>query len=110
MKQKQKVYWPKWLWTPDGEKKLFHKPEDVPSGWYSKEEAENIASGEPDAEPDPEMWAGGYHKDELIAVLREAGEKIHANAKPRTLFKKAKEAGLLIPKEPEDDDPKPDHE
>lgn len=109
MSNKRKVYWPKWLWNAEGESRIFHRSEDVPVGWYSKEQAEAIASEEGESpEADPDVWAGGYHKDELIALLRKAGEKIHANAKPRTLFKKAQEAGLLIPKEPEDDNPKPD--
>jgi len=89
------VAWPSWRFGPGGASGIFEKPEDVPVGWYPPEEAHLIV--EPDAakpEDGPDAH-GGYYKTALIQMLRKEGEKIHANAAPRTLYEKLVALGKI---------------
>lgn len=35
-RRRNKVEWPAWRYSPDGEAKMFDKPEDVPEGWLDR--------------------------------------------------------------------------
>lgn len=37
------VQWPGWWFGPDGDKALFQRPEDVPSGWKNRPQPEFVA-------------------------------------------------------------------
>lgn len=89
------VYWPSWRYGPGGQSAVFEKAEDVPVGWYPPEEAHLIVEeGAPKLEDGPESH-GGYHKAELIQMLRKAGEKVHANSTPRTVHAKLVSLGKI---------------
>lgn len=90
-----KVYWPKQLHGPNGETAVFDKQEDVPVGWVTWDMRHLLAAPDaPKPEDGPEAF-GGHSKADMIQMLRQAGEKVHANSTPRTLHAKLVALGKI---------------
>jgi hypothetical protein len=93
------VAWPACRYGPEGKWAIFQKEEEVPAGWRAAEDRHLII--EPGAAPpeDGPEAHGGKHKADLIAMLRGAGQKIHANMTARNMHAKLVMLGLIeIPK------------
>lgn len=90
------ILFPAWFRGPGGQKAIFHRAEDVPPGWYSGHENRHLIREEDDPPPadGADAW-GGIPKPELVQMLRNAGEKIHAATSARKLHEKATELGLI---------------
>jgi len=58
-----RVEWPAWRWSPDGEKALFERPEDVPEGWTAKPP---VLFNQPEVKPRPT-------REEVLKNLKELG-------------------------------------
>jgi hypothetical protein len=92
--------WPAWYFGPNGQKAVFHRIEDVPVGW--KDNPSAVAEPEaPKPENSRDFWEG-HSRDDLIHILRRAGERIHAASSTRRLYEKAKSLGLLEEKSADD--------
>jgi hypothetical protein len=61
-KLSKKVCWPDLRYGPNGEEKLFYRPEDVPPGWTNKRDQVYIA---------PSVTE--LNREELVATLNEFG-------------------------------------
>ena len=93
---KEIVHWPAWKHGPNGQKQVFHSPEEVPVGWFSSREeadAHDAASVVP-PQNGTDYWEG-YSKQILIQMLRKAGHKVNANMSVRKAFEKCEELNLL---------------
>lgn len=99
----KKVYWPSWRYSPEGEARIFDRPEDVPVDWFaSKTEAEAYAASQASPPPDGADYWGGHPKQQLVQMLRKHGEKVHANISSRKAYEKAVELGLIEVKKEEE--------
>jgi hypothetical protein len=92
----KKVYWPSWRYSPEGEARIFDRPEDVPPTWFaSKADAEAYAAAQvTPPENGTEYWEG-YSKEFLTKLLRHHGHRVHANSSVRKLYDKCDELGIL---------------
>lgn len=45
--RRQRVEWPAWRFSPDGESAMFDCPEDVPDGWTNKPQLQYEAPVDP---------------------------------------------------------------
>jgi hypothetical protein len=93
------VAWPACRYGPEGKWAIFEKPEDVPAGWHAAEDRHLIiepGAALPEDGPDAH---GGLYKADMIAMLRKADQKIHANMTPRNMHAKLVMLGLItVPK------------
>lgn len=70
MAEKKSREWPAWRYGPDGEGKIFEKPEDVPKGWVDSPAKVKKASSE--AKPNAGLAKEhGMSKKDIIAELEE---------------------------------------
>lgn len=96
--------WPAWFYGPEGQKKIFHRAQDVPSGWADDPNKVRKAGDEP-PQNGKDAW-GGYTKEELTQALRQEGVKVDARTSARKLYARCEKLGLFEEAEEteEDDD------
>ena len=99
------MYWPSWRFGPNGQRQIFQSADEVPLGWFETpaEAEEHDVNSSSAPVMDVEQWEG-LSKDDLFALLRNAGQKVHANTSARKAFEKCRDLGLLVLTEEEEPD------
>lgn len=76
---------PQMLFGPGGQRAVFYRQEDIPPGWYEWCERHNIKEADaPKPEDGPDAW-GGRYKADMVQMLRNMNEKVHANSTARSI-------------------------